>query len=151
MLITQDALYPTYFNQQGKTLGYQAVEQAPLESINAQHSIVKWLEDRARQRAKKMDANHLLYLVRACQLFVAGHGNNLEEGLKHIQAETLFLPASTDLLLMPYLAESADYQLKHLGKNSELETLNGPFGHLEGIVNVKAEGERIAAFLSSAL
>ena len=151
MLITQDALYPTYFNQQGKTLGYQAVEQAPLENINAQHSIVKWLESRARQRAKKMDANHLLYLVRACQLFVAGHGNNLEEGLKHIQAKTLFLPASTDLLLMPYLAESADYQLNHLGKNSELETLNGPFGHLEGIVNVKAEGERIAAFLSSAL
>lgn len=98
-----------------------------------------------------MDANHLLYLVRACQLFLAGHGNNLEAGLKQIQAKTLFLPASTDLLLMPYLAESTHNQLKQLGKKSELETLNGPFGHLEGIVNVKAEGERIAAFLASAL
>ena len=118
MMITQHALYPTYFNQQGNKLGYQAVEQAPLEHINAQHSIVKWLEKRARQRAEKMDANHLLYLVRACQLFVAGHGNNLEEGLKDIQAETLFLPASTDLLLMPYLAESAHNQLKGLGKKA---------------------------------
>lgn len=151
MMITQHALYPTYFNQEGNKLGYHAVEQAPLENINAQHSIVKWLESRARQRAEKMDANHLLYLVRACQLFVAGHGNNMEEGLKHIQAKTLFLPASTDLLLMPYLAEAANNQLKQLGKNSELKTLNGPFGHLEGIVNVQAEGERIAAFLSSDL
>ena len=151
MMITQHALYPTYFNQQGNKLGYQAVEQAPLENINAQHSIVKWLESRARERAKRMDANHLLYLVRACQLFVAGHGNSLKAGLENIQAETLFLPASTDLLLMPYLAESANNQLQGLGKKSELETLNGPFGHLEGVVNVQAEGERIAAFLSSAL
>ena len=148
MLITQDALHPDYFNQQGKALGYQALEQAPLNDINAHHSIVNWLEQRARQRAAKMDANHLLYLVRACQLFVAGHGNNLHQGLQNISAKTLFLPAATDLLLMPYLAQDAHDQLQNMGKNSEFRALDGSLGHLEGVVNIQAQANRISQFLA---
>jgi len=148
MLITQNALHPDYFNQQGKTLGYQAIEQDPLNNIHAHHSIVNWLTQRARARAEKMDANHLLYLVRACQLFVAGHGPNMQHGLQNIQAKTLFLPAATDLLLMPYLATDAHNQLQAMGKDSEFETLNGSLGHLEGVVNIQAQAKRISQFLA---
>lgn len=148
MLITQNALYPSYFNQQGKVIDFHQLETSPLHNIHARHSIVNWLEKRARSRATNMDANHLLYLVRACQLFVAGHGGSLEEGLNNISAKTLFLPSSTDLLLMPYLSQTTHDQLRTLGKNSELGTLNGTLGHLEGVVNVQAQAELIAQFLA---
>ena len=95
-----------------------------------------------------MDANHLLYLVRACQLFVTGHGNSLREGLKDIKAKTLFLPASTDLLLMPYMAENAYSLLKDMNKDSAYAELDGNMGHLEGVVDVDQQSQRLASFLT---
>lgn len=148
MLITQHALYPDYFNDVGNKLGYQAIEDGPLKSIMNTHSIVGWLEQRARSRATKMDANHLLYLVRACQLFVTGHGNTLHEGLDKIQAKTLFLPASTDLLLMPYMANNAHTALKNMNKDSAYAELEGKLGHLEGVVDINEQSQRLASFLT---
>ncbi len=146
-LITQHALHPAYFERQGEALGYQAMEQAPLQDIRARHTIVDWLFNRARSRAAHMDANHLLYLVRACQLYVAGHQQSLTQGLADVTAKTLFLPASSDLLLMPYLAESAHQLLTDKGANSELITLHGPLGHLEGVADVQEQASAIQAFL----
>lgn len=149
MLITQYALHPAVFNQQGQTLGYQPLEQAPLSDIRQSHSIVNWLQSRAQDRAKTMDANHLLYLVRACQLFVAGHGDNLRQGLSRVQAKTLFLPASTDLLLLPYLAKEAHSTLAELDKPSTYHELTGQYGHLEGLVNIQEAAQQLRAFLAS--
>ncbi|MEW9798308.1 E22 family MetX-like putative esterase [Alteromonas sp. CYL-A6] len=149
MMITQHALYPDFFNQQGESLNYQAVEAAPLESIFSQHSIVTWLRDRAEARAAKMDANHLLYLVRACQLFVTGHGGNLEQGLKRIKARTLFMPATTDLLLMPYLSRDAHTRLNTLGNQSDYIELTGSLGHLEGVLDVAEQAKRLRTFLAN--
>ncbi|GGW75601.1 E22 family MetX-like putative esterase [Alteromonas halophila] len=148
MLITQHALYPDYFNRVGETLGYKQLEQAPLKSIMDTHSIVEWLTQRAQSRAAKMDANHLLYLVRACQLFVAGHGKNLNDGLEKIQAKTLFLPASTDLLLMPYMAKGAHDALSSMGKPTQYAELEGELGHLEGVVDIQQQSQRLASFLT---
>lgn len=149
MLITQDALTPAFFNQQGKKLGFKNLEQGPLDSINNTHSIVRWLKQRALERSKKMDANHLLYLVRACQLFVAGHKQNLEQGLAKVKAKTLFIPAQSDLLLMPYLAEDAHKRLTDKGVISSYLTLPGSLGHLEGVVNASAHAHAIREFLAS--
>ena len=148
MLITQQALHPQYFNQQGEQLDYQALESAPLNDIRQSHSIVTWLEDRARSRADKMDANHLLYLVRACQLFVAGHQKSLQAGLSNIQAKSLFLPATSDLLLMPYLSAHTHEQLQQAGKISHYQELTGSLGHLEGVLDIQEQGERLKAFLA---
>lgn len=149
MLITQNALTPSFFNQTGNTLGYKNVESAPLNDIRQSHSIVNWLRERAKTRAKSMDANHLLYLVRACQLFVAGHQGNLEQGLASIKAKTLFIPAQTDLLLMPYLSQSAHQGLTAMNNDSTLVTLNGKLGHLEGVTNVSAQALAIRQFLEN--
>ncbi len=148
MLITQHALYPDYFNQVGEQLGYKAIEEGPLASIMNTHSIVDWLEQRARSRAAKMDANHLLYLVRACQLFVTGHGTSMQAGLANIKAKTLFLPASTDLLLMPYMAKNAHTALKDMNKQSDYAELNGVLGHLEGVADVQEQSQRLTSFLT---
>ncbi|GGF82431.1 E22 family MetX-like putative esterase [Alteromonas lipolytica] len=147
MLITQQALHPLYFNQQGETLNYHPLETGPLSSIRESHSIVNWLTQRARTRAQKMDANHLLYLVRACQLFLAGHGDSLQQSMRSVKAKTLFLPAENDLLLMPYMAQKAHDALLKQGKNSRYEELEGNLGHFDGVVNMQQKAELIRSFL----
>ena len=149
MLITQNALTPSFFNEQGNLLDFKNVESAPLNDIRQSHSIVSWLRERAKARAKKMDANHLLYLVRACQLFVAGHQDGLEQGLASIKAKTLFIPARTDLLLMPYLSQSAHQELISNDIDSTLVTLDGKLGHLEGVTNISAQAKAIRRFLEN--
>nr|WP_250207611.1 homoserine O-acetyltransferase [Alteromonas oceanisediminis] len=149
MFITQVALTPEYFNQQGKALAHSPLENAPLNDIRADHAITDWLYQRAAKRASMMDANHLLYLVRACQLFMAGQKDSLKTGLADIQAKTLFLPASTDLLLMPYHAHSAYTAMAAQGKAVEYAELNGTLGHLEGVVGIQQQAEKIKQFLDS--
>ena len=94
-----------------------------------------------------MDANHLLYLVRACQLFLAGHGDSLSESLRSVKAKTLFLPAENDLLLMPYMAQKAHDALQNQGKDSRYEELSGSLGHFDGVVSIKQKADAIEAFL----
>ncbi|MCW8091427.1 E22 family MetX-like putative esterase [Alteromonas sp. ASW11-130] len=146
MLITQQALTPAFFNNQGNMLSYAPLERGPLNDINMSHTIVNWLKQRAASRTEKMDANSLLYLARACQLYVAGHQHSLKKGLKRVTAPSLFLPSESDLLLMPYLAEGP-HQL--LNQSSKLLTLEGQFGHLEGVVNVQQHAEAITTFLNN--
>ncbi len=152
MFITQAALHPEFFNQVGEnSLSYSPMEAKPLHSIHQTHSIVNWLKERAAARAKTMDANHLLYLVRANQLFSAGQqeGKNLKQNLASIRAKTLFLPASSDLLLMPYLAEDAHQLLKELNKDTQLTHLEGNLGHLEGVSGIAKHASHIRVFLSN--
>jgi homoserine O-acetyltransferase len=149
MFITQDALTPKAFNQIGmtKVVNHHALQTEPLHSINGSYSIVNWLRERAETRAKLFDANHLLYLVRASQLFIAGHGENLAEGLKKIKAKSLFLPSSNDLLLMPYLSHDANQQLLDMGKDSHLEELSGDSGHLNGVIGISQKAQEIKEFI----
>ncbi len=148
MLITQHALHPEFFAAQGQALGFTPTEAAPLQHILADHSIVTWLRERAAMRAVLMDANHLLYLVRACQLFIAGQGKDLNTALQSLQAKTLFLPATNDLLLMPYLAQEAHQALVAAGKDSHYQELPGPLGHLEGVAGIMNHVQAIARFLN---
>lgn len=149
MLITQNALTPEFFNAQGNMLGFNNLESKPLASINNYHSITTWLQQRAAARSAKMDANHLLYLVRACQLFVAGHQNNLEAGVDAIKAKTLFIPADSDLLLMPYLAQDVHKKLEAREMPSDYTELEGSLGHLEGVANISKQAIAIRQFLES--
>ncbi|WP_026376139.1 E22 family MetX-like putative esterase [Aestuariibacter salexigens] len=147
MLITQQALYPDFINQIQPQ--HSPLEQAPLNDINASHSAVQWLHVAAAQRATIMDANHILYLVRACQLFLAGHSGSLEEGLSKVKAKSLFLPASSDLLLMPYMARLAHDTLARLGKSTQYAEINGIQGHLDGVYQVQQQAEKIKQFLEN--
>ena len=94
------------------------------------------------------DANHILYLVRANQLFIAGHKKTLEQGLANVTAKSLFLPSSNDLLLMPYMAEHANAMLNDLGKQSELEYIEGPWGHLNGLFSIQSKATKLTQFLN---
>lgn len=146
-MITQSALHPKFFIQVGEQIGYKPNEKKALSDINANPSIVDWLMGRAGERAALMDANHLLYLVRANQLFITGMGNSLQDGLNNIKAKVLLLPATNDLLLMPYHAEKIQAGLKAGNKISELQYLSGDLGHLEGVAGIASHAHTIKAFL----
>jgi homoserine O-acetyltransferase len=146
-LITQSALAPEFFNQLNQQL-LTSSDKKDLYSIENSPPIVNWLMQRAAQRSAKMDANHLLYLVRANQLFMTGMQDSLQAGLANIQAKTLFIPATQDLLLMPYHSEQAAEQMHRLGKDVTLHYLDGPLGHLEGVNNIDKYSETIRAFLA---
>lgn len=149
MFITQDALTPVALNLVGKTkaVNHQALQAEPLHSINGSYAISDWLRGRAEARAKLSDANHLLYLTRASQLFIAGHGKNLAAGLHNIKAKSLFLPSNNDLLLMPYLSHEVNQQLIDLGKDSHLEELPGDSGHLNGVTGISQKAQKIKEFI----
>lgn len=150
MFITQDALTPAFFIATGAqpAINFSALESAPLHDIRQSHSIVNWLRERAASRIELMDANHLLYLVRANQLFVAGYKQDLASGLDDLKAKTLFLPSHNDLLLMPYLAKEAFETLKKQGKDTQYVELEGELGHLNGVSNIAGQTQRIADFLA---
>lgn len=147
-MVTQSALHPNFFIQVGEQIGYKPNEADPLADINASPSIVNWLMGRAGERAALMDANHLLYLVRANQLFVTGMEGSLQDGLDNIRAKVLLLPATNDLLLMPYHAEKIHAGLKASDKQSELHYLSGDLGHLEGVAGIASHAHTIKAFLA---
>ncbi|WP_395342515.1 E22 family MetX-like putative esterase [Ningiella sp. W23] len=149
-LITQSALAPEFFKHMQSQLSDIPSNsiKSGLYDITQNPPIVAWLMERARERSAKMDANHLLYLVRANQLFLTGMGDNLEDGLAKIKAKTLFIPATQDLLLMPYHAQNAAKIMEQQGKDIELLYLDGDLGHLEGVNNIHLFSDEIREFLA---
>ena len=141
--ITQDALHPNGFNPR-----YPAIssDTALHQSISALPQAWQQLMTQARQRAEKQDANHILYLVRASQLWRAGMGDNWQQALSRVKAKTLFLPASGDLLLPPALSQHSAAAMTAGGNTPHYAEIPGIWGHLDGVVGISAVAEQIAEF-----
>lgn len=146
-MVTLQAMHPEIFNQMYADSGPE--ETAPLQDIRADFRVVEQLNAAAEARTRYADANHVLYLVRANQLFMAGFAGDLRSGLAPVTAKSLFLPASNDLLLQPYLARQAHETLLELGKRSHYEEIEGPWGHLDGVYTLQQKAERIQEFLAT--
>lgn len=119
----------------------------PAAAMENRFAIEETLEKAALARAKTSDANHFLYLVKANQLFSAGHAASLAEGLKAVKAKTLLIPAASDLLLPPRMSAAAEAILKANGTPVETVTITGEGGHLDGVLAVAQAGPAIRAFL----
>ena len=146
-MITQNAMHPVSMNMRSPS---QAVlPEAGLASVTNSLPALDYLFGSAALRAPLADANHILYLVRANQLFVAGHNQDLATGLSAIKAKTLFLPASNDLLLQPYLAKQTVALLEQQGKTPQYEEIQGIWGHLDGIFSISSKADTIAEFLNT--
>ena len=146
-MITHGAMHPDYINQAAPK--QETLPEKGMASVTNELPAVEWLYSASRARAPLADANHILYLVRANQLFVAGHQETLKDGLKNISAKTLFLPSSNDLLLMPYMAENTAEQLRELGKDVQYEEISGPWGHLNGLFSIQQKAELLSEFLAT--
>jgi homoserine O-acetyltransferase/O-succinyltransferase len=132
-----------------KTFGrkWAAADRDPAKSWENKYLFEDTLDKAGAARARSADANSFLYLAKANQLFVAGHAANLEEGLAKIKAKSLFIPAQSDLLLVPGYARRAVDILRKQGKSAELIVIEGDGGHLDGVFAVAKVGEDIRKFL----
>ncbi len=119
----------------------------PAQDINARYAIEQTLDDVAAARAATSDANHLLYLVRANQTFMAGHGDSLEEGLAAIEAPTLMLYSENDLVFAPEGVRRTAELIEADGTEVTLETLEGNRGHLDGVLSIDQASDTLRAFL----
>jgi homoserine O-acetyltransferase/O-succinyltransferase len=94
------------------------------------------------------DANHMLYMTKANQLFIAGtKGSSVDPELKKIHANTLVIQARTDLLFPPADAKAEVAKLKANGTHAEYFEIDAPGGHLAGITDIAKAGDAIRAFL----
>lgn len=144
-MVTQQALHPDFFS--ASFPDHANISPGVLESVTNGFEVTDWLWQRARERARSMDANHVLYLVRASQAFVAGHANDMAGALQNVQARSLFLPAAGDLLLRPELARQARRALASHGNPVALHEIEGNMGHLDGLTAIQGQAARLARFL----
>ena len=119
----------------------------PAQDITARYAIEQTLDDIAAARAALSDANHLLYLVRANQTFMAGYGDSLEAGLAAIEAPTLMLYSENDLVFAPEGVRRTAELIEADGTEVTLETLEGSRGHLDGVVAIEQASDTLRAFL----
>jgi len=142
--ITQEAMHPDIFNMSNPA--HKNIDEKVLNDINANFPVVDWLYNAAGMRTSTMDANHILYLVRACQLFVAGHNNDFAGSLAKVKAKTLFLPATKDLLLYPAMSKKVH---QALGERSQYQEIGGAWGHLDGLFSIHTKANVLTSFLEA--
>ncbi len=139
--VIQDALHPDLFNQ---SYPAPALDKAIHQAIQAELPAWNQLMSAAKQRSALMDANSLLYLVRASQLWRAGMGDHWQQKLSGVKTKTLWLPATGDLLLTPAMAKQSKEQMPGAG----YEEIAGQAGHLDGLLNIQSKAEQIRQFLA---
>jgi homoserine O-acetyltransferase len=99
-------------------------------------------------RAATADANHFLYLVKANQLFVAGHGAGLYDGLVAIEAPALIIHSNDDQLFPGNAVRDTATLIRADGVPVQVVELAGTRGHLDGLINIAQAGGQIRAFLA---
>lgn len=123
------------------------VDPAPRKSILAEFKINTWLNQYAAYRAGKADANHVLYYIRANQLFRLGHKKTLAEGIAPIKAKILLLPSKNDILFPLYHMKNLYTQMLIQKKDVIYDEIEGPWGHLDGIYAVATKADIIKKFI----
>jgi len=128
-----------------KTFGYKWADPAkdPAASLDNRFAIEDTLVKGGAARARTADANSILYTARANQLY-----RLTDDEVKRMKAKILFIPARSDLVFPPELAERAAARYRAQGGVAEVAVLEGEGGHLDGVFNVAGQGERIRAFLA---
>ncbi len=111
----------------------------PAAAFENKFKVETWLDQAAAARAKVSDANHFLYLIKANQLASADPTK--------IKAPTLVLNAPNDLVFPDALVEQTARRIAASGAAVDRAPLPGPMGHLNGVLAIAQQGDRIRAFL----
>lgn len=119
----------------------------PAESFDNLFRIEAVLDAAAAARAKTSDANHFLYLVKTNQLFYAGHGETLYEGLLAIDAPVLIIHTNDDQFFPGNAVRETAAIIKADGTPVQVVELAGTRGHLDGLFSISQAGPQIKAFL----
>ena len=93
-------------------------------------------------RAATVDANSMIYMAKANQLY------NLGDDVKKIKAKILFVPAKSDLIFPPERSQRAAERYRAQGGVAEVVIIDGDGGHNDGVFDVAKQGDAIRAFLA---
>ena len=121
---------------------WAAPDKDPSVAFGNLYAIEDGLYKAGAARAKTVDANHFLYLVRTNQLF------SVTADAKKIKAKFLFVPAKSDPLFPPWMARRATETLRAQGNVVEVFELEGDGGHYDGFFQVSQASAAIRDFLS---
>ena len=119
----------------------------PAESFDHLYKIEAVLDSAGAARAKTSDANHFLYLAKANQLFYAGHGKGLYDGLRAINCPVLIIHSDEDLVFPGNAVRETAAIIKADGTAVQVVELEGTRGHLDGVLSIAQAGNQIKAFL----
>ncbi len=118
--------------------------QDPSKAMGNRYAIEAALDNVGAARAQVADANHLLYLVKANQTFVAGG----DGGLARIKAPVLLISTGEDLVFPPPAIQRTADGIRAGGAKVEQVTIGGGRGHLNGVVNISEASGAITRFLA---
>ncbi len=121
----------------------------PAKSFDNLFKIEATLDAIASDRAVTSDANHFLYLAKAAQLFYAGHGKTVYEGLLAINAPVLMVHTNEDLIFPGDDVRETASIIKSDGTRVNIVELQGTRGHLDGVFSISQAGAAIAEFLDN--
>ncbi|HWL80039.1 MAG TPA: homoserine O-acetyltransferase [Roseomonas sp.] len=121
--------------------------QDPARRIQDRFAIEQWLESTAAARAKQSDANSLLYLTRANQLFLNEYPSSAA-ALARSQARWLVVPSRGDRVFPIEYSEELVKTLEQAGKTVTTAPLSGGLGHLEGVAGMAQIEAPIRRFLA---
>ena len=127
-----------------KTFGYKWADPAkdPAAAMGNLFAIEDTLNKAGQARAATTDANSMIYMSKANQLY------NLGDDVKKMKARILFVPASSDMIFPPELSKRAAERYRAQGGVAEVAVIDGDGGHLDGVFNVAKQGDAIRAFLA---
>lgn len=118
-----------------------------LQDFGSQYAIEEMLDQFSMARTSVVDANSLLYTAKACQMYSLGHRGDVIAAVKTIRAKVLFMPATSDLLMLPDYARKAAQVLRDCGKEVEYAELVGEGGHFDGLLAIEQAAATIRNFL----
>jgi homoserine O-acetyltransferase len=135
-----------HFGWAEKTFGYKWGDEKknPADALANGFQIEAALNAAGMARAKSTDANSMIYMSKANQLY-----RLTDAEVKGIKAKILFVPAMSDLLFPPELSRRALERFRAQGGRAEITVIEGDGGHLDGVLAVAKAGEAIRAFIES--
>jgi len=128
-----------------RTFGFKWADPAknPADAVFNTFAIQDTLAKTGIARAKTTDANSMIYMSKANQLY-----RLTDDEVKGMKAKILFVPAASDEIFPPELSKRAAERYKAQGGLAEVVVIEGDGGHLDGVLNVAKRGEAIRAFLA---
>ncbi len=144
------SLHANHWEWAGRSFGRAFAEggKDPATAHENRYRIETFLSNGSVARAKISDANHFLYLVKANQTFAPGGAQSLEDAAKKIKAPALLLYAPGDQVFPADWVKATEAALKANGVRVESAEINGPNGHLNGVIALTPMGPKIAEFLA---
>ena len=121
---------------------WAAPDKDPGAAFGNLYAIEDGLYKASAARAKTVDANHFLYLVKTNQLF------SVTADANKIKAKFLFVPAKSDPLFPPWMARRTADTLRAQGNAVDVFELEGDGGHYDGLFQVSQASAAIRDFLS---